>query len=297
MTHPSSSSKIQSLEKELKEKNRLIKEYELALKDSNERIQKILQTLQNSSTLIRNIHKSLLPATAPKIPHFGLNWKLTPTRSGVSGDFFDVIRLNQPLLFGVLLCSGNSYTATASFLSVFLKFLPTLKEHKTPDGFFSELSENLFPSLPEKDTLDIFYGIVNRRDWTLNYRLTGDMFAGVQSSASNQVNGKKNFRMFQPSRPGGKGKKSSVIELNPKDCIVLCSPGVAQRKNLKGESFGEKNIIQSISLGKQKSALSARQSILFQADRFAGSAEPERDQTVLILTVKDRILRLTKKPE
>lgn len=293
--------KIRSLEKQLQEKNERIKKYERTLQDSNERVEKILTDLKDSTTLMRAIHKSLLPTSLPKIPLFKFSYKLAVSKTGVSGDFLDVIQLNSPLRFGVLLFSCNSYTLSSLLLSLFLKSFPSLKDYKTSEEFFSEMFKKLPPLSSGKEPPHIFYGIVNRRDFTLDYCLMGDIFAGIRSVPLDQMNSDKlEFKVLKPAmaRPKDSSKKSSgsfksaVIELRPRDCFTLCSPGILLRKNPSGATFGEKNIIKSAL--SRKGVLATRQNILFQANQFAGSAEFQRDQTVLIMEVKDRILKLAK---
>ena len=293
--------KIKSLEKELRDKIEIIKKQERALKDSNRRVERVLKDLQDSTTLIRNIHKSLLPTDLPKIPLFKFSYKLAVSKTGVSGDFFDVIQLNSPVKFGVLLSSCNSYTLSSLFLSLFLKSFPSLKEHKTSGEFLSEMFKNLSSLSTKEEALHIFYGIVSRRDFTLNYCLRGDVFAGIRRARTGEIKStQSDFEILKPaisplkdpSKKIAPAFKSAVIELNPKDCLTLCSPGILLRKNLAGTSFGTKNIIKSAL--SQKGILATRQNILFQANQFAGSAEPKRDQTVLLMEVKDRILKLAK---
>ena len=315
--------KIKSLEKDLKQKEKGLKKYAMALKDSNQRVEQILKDLQESKALIRNIHKSLLPSHLPKIPQFKFSYKLAATKTGVSGDFFDVIQLNDPLQFGVLLSSCSSYTLTSLFLSLFLKSVPALKEHSTAAGYLQEIFKN-FP-VSQKNSIHLFYGIVNGRDFTLDYCLMGDVFAGIRCSTPQ---GKSNslpvkFQILKSTKqicestpktppfsrrresPQSELKSSnritkkqknhsltgSLIELKPRDCLILCSPGILHRKNAGGGDFGAKNIIKAAL--SQKGALAIRQNILFQANQFAGKA-PKRDQTLLIMEVKDRVLKLTK---
>ena len=293
--------KIKSLENKLREKNKTIRKYERALRDSNERVEKVIKDLRDSTTLMRNIHKSLLPTSLPKIPLFKFSYKLAVSKTGVSGDFLDVIQLNNPLQFGVLLSSCNSYTLSSLFLSLLLKSLPSFKEYKTSAEFFSELFKKLSSLSTKEEALHIFYGIVSRRDFTLDYCLKGDVFAGIRRARPGETkSAKPDFEILKPALSHLKDPqktnepvfKSTVTELRPKDCLTLCSPGILLRKNQRGTPFGTKNIIKSV-LG-QKGILATRQNILFQANQFAGSTEPKKDQTVLIMEVKDRILKLAK---
>ena len=285
--------KIQSLEKELQEKKEVIKKYEGAFKDSNSRVEKIIRDIQDSLPLIRKIHQALLPTELPQIPHFEFSYKSQPTKIGISGDFFDVIQLQNPLQFAVLLASCNSYAITSLFLTTLLKFSKDLQVHENSKDFFTELSEKLSPSLTEKDQVHLFCGIVNRKYFTLDYCISGDILAILKpedlphqilkaTSSSVHKNQQASF-------------KNQSIDLNPRDHLILCSPGIVHRKNPKNQSFGLENLLKSLSLEKKQSVLERRQNILFQANEFAQKKESNKDQTALIVEVKDRIIKLTKK--
>ena len=296
---------IKSLKKQLKEKQKIIKSHSARLRDSNERIERIIKDLHGSATLIRNIHKTLLPVNLPKIPHFTFSYKLNPSKTGAGGDFLDVIPLQNPLQFGILLSGFRSFTLSSLFLSVLLKSFPSLKGHKTAEGFLTEIFKKFPRSLSKKEDISVFYGIVNRRDFTLSYCLKGDIFAGIrqkgQSAGKPAGSSRGDFQTLSPSSLSvspQRGKNNSLIfksrkiELSPGDCLALCSPGLFHRKNPKGEIFGAENIIKSVLSPANSGVLAVRQNILFQAHRFAGSNEAERDQTVLIMKAKSRVLKL-----
>ena len=304
-TNKSHLPEIKSLKKKLKEKQKIIENYEARLQDSNERIEKIIKDLRNSATLIRNIHKTLLPADLPKIPHFTFSYKLTPSKTGIGGDFLDVIPLQNPLHFGILLSGFSNFTLSSLFLSVLLKSFPSLRGYKTAGGFLTEVFKKLPCPLSKKEDISVFYGIVNRRDFTMSYCLKGDIFAGIRQKGKTGEKGTAsshgNFQTLRPSSLGEGSKtgknsplifKSRRIDLNPGDCLALCSPGLFHRKNPQGEIFGAENIIKSVLSQSNKGGLAVRQNILFQANRFAGSNKAERDQTVLIMKVKSRVLKL-----
>ena len=296
---------IKSLKKELKEKQKIIKNYEARLQDSNKRIEKIIKDLQDSATFIRNIHKTLLPVDLPKIPHFTFSYKLIPSKTGIGGDFLDVIPLQNPLQFGILLSGFRNFTLSSLFLSVLLKSFPSLKKHKIAGDFLTEIFKKFPGPLSKTADISIFYGIVNRRDLTLNYCLKGDVFAGIRRKGQTDEKGtaasQGDFQVLHSPLPSGGSEnrkggnlifKSRRVELNPGDCLALCSPGLLHRKDSKGTSFGAENIIKSVLSRSNKGVLAVRQNILFQAHRFAGSHEAERDQTVLIMKMKNRVLKL-----
>ena len=107
--------KIQSLEKKLKKKDELVKRYQQSLNDSNVRIKKIVKGLENNLSFIRDIHKNLIPVHLPQIPGFEFSYKFLPAKQGVSGDFFDVVKMENSMSFGVMLSSCSTYAVSSLF--------------------------------------------------------------------------------------------------------------------------------------------------------------------------------------
>ena len=284
-------SQISSLKKKIKDQEKLLKIYEEVLKKSNQNIEKITKDLQESLALIGSIHRQLIPTDLPKIPHFRFSYKFLPTSVGVSGDFFDIIPLRDPLKFGVLLSSCNTYAITSLFLSTVLKSSTQLREIKSSKDFMIYLADRLHDSFPKKESIHLFFGVVDRRKFTLDYCIAGDIFAGLKTTDSVSVLRSSSKILHKDFKPLFKSK---TIELNSKNALILCSPGVIQKKNKKGKSFGSDQIVKFISK-KSKGVLETRQNILFQVRQFGKGKVSTQDQTVLVIEVKDRILKLAKK--
>lgn len=279
------------LEKELAKKERLLRKYKAALKKSNVKVESISKELKFGFSLIGKIHKNLKPVETPKLPQFHFSYKVKTTRRGVSGDFFDILPLKDPMKFGILLSSCSNYALAALLLSsLFKKSGHFLKEQQTAKDFLWTLLEEMASALPKSEQVHIFYGILNRRDFTLDYASAGHIFAGLKSQ--NQPAKKL------PDFSGTLCKKnknlfvSKILSLKPGDALVICSPGVLERTNTKGKTFGSEPIAAILSEHQDSNVLELRQKILFQAEHFAGAASAHKDQTVLALAVKDRILKL-----
>ena len=250
----------------------------------------ISEELRFGFSLIRKIHKSFLPVDLPHTPHFRFSYKNQPATGGVSGDFFDIIPLKDSMKFGILLSSCSSYALAALFLSSLLNSSSLFKEQQTAKDFLWHLFDKIFPSLPKSEKVHIFYGIVNRRDFTLDYCLAGDIFAGLRRF--NQP-----VTLFLPcSGTVQKENKpsfvSQTVPLHSGDALVICSPGVLERPNKKGKAFGKDSLTGILNNSRNLGVLELRQKILFYANEFAGGESFHKDQTVLALEVKERILKL-----
>lgn len=282
--------KLKQLERQLKEKEKLLEQYKKVLKSSNERIKTISEELQFGLSLIRQIHKNFIPVDLPDIPHFQFSYRVQTTKEGISGDFFDIIPLKDPMKFGVLLSSCSNYSLAALFLSSILKFSSLLKKQQTAKGFLQKLSDQIFLSLPKKEKIHIFYGIVNRRNFTLDYSSAGNIFAALRPQNDSHFTLPVNTPTL--SKENNTSFTSQTLTLNPGDTLLICSPGISERVNKKGNPFGKTSLAHILETNRKKDILHLRQKILFQAEEFSEGIPSQKDQTVLALEVKDRILKL-----
>lgn len=282
--------KIQMLEEKLIKKDQLVKKYEQSLSDSSVRIKKIAKDLEDSLSLIRDIHKSLLPVHLPEIPGFEFSFKFLPAQQGVSGDFFDVVKIEDSMNFGILLSSCNTYAITSLFLSSFLKFSPYLKDHKTAKSFLSFVTKKISSSLKRKEKIHLFYGIISRSSFEMDYCLVGDIFVGHKAqNKSIDILPSCSPPLYKQDNLELKGGKRT---LHPQDVLLICSPGVAKRANEKGQLFGTESIVQAASRNPSAGVLEMRQNVLFSCNEFGGKSPLLKDCTVLAIKATDRILRI-----
>lgn len=284
--------KIKTLEDKIRKKDQLLKQYKKALTDSNSRISKISQELENSLFILRDINKNLVPVRLPSIPSFEFSHKFTPAKRGISGDFFDIIPIKNSMKFGILLSSCNSYSLSSLFLSSFLKSAPNIHKHKTAKDFVSFTAKSIQPGVHKKEQIDLFYGIISRKSFELDYCLVGNIFVGLKRN-------KEQFNTLAPCtdnllQPKNKLRfKSGKLILNPKDTLLICSPGIKYRENTKGNVFGLKNIIKAAEKNTAE-VLEMRQNVLFACNEFGKNSTNKRDCTVLAIKVMDKILKLKK---
>lgn len=279
------------LEKDLKEKDKLIEKYRQALLSSNERIQKMTNNLEEGLSLLKGIHRNLIPVDLPDIPYFEFSWKFIPTSVGISGDFFDVVKIKDSLNFAIIISNCNSYAISSLFLSSFLKSSQAMQEPTNSKDFICHIVKQLPDSFLKSKEINVFYAIVDRKKFTLNYCMVGDIFGAIQRRDGE-------LSVFKPcakSLPSNtKNLDYEEISLNPKDTLLFCSPGIKNAQNKKGEIFGEDNILKAFKESQAEGALGIRQNILFQCEKFDQSIESQNDKTILVTGVKEKVLKLQK---
>ena len=85
---------------------------------------------------------------------------------------------------------------------------------------------------------------------------------------------------------------SSTLALDSGDRLVLVSEGILGAMNSSGEVFGVPRVMDAIQRIARGTAHDVRNELLFQVQQFTGLEEPVRDQTVLVIEVKDRVIKL-----
>ena len=282
---------IKTLQADLKKQSEAANKYKQALLESNERIQKITKNLEEGMSLLKGIHRNLIPVDLPNIPYFEFSYKFAPTLTGVSGDFFDVIKIKDSLKFAIIISNCNTYAITSLFLSSFLKSSQILHDCKNSKEFLLHAAKQLPECFSKDENISVFCGIVDRKDFSLDYCMVGDVLAGFQKQG-------EEYNLFKPCADNlitaKDSLKNEVVFLNPQDVLLLCSPGVARSQNTEGESFGVSNILEAAKNKKTDGVLGIRQNILFECDKFVNEADDLYDRTVLAIEVKKRVLKLKK---
>jgi sigma-B regulation protein RsbU (phosphoserine phosphatase) len=84
------------------------------------------------------------------------------------------------------------------------------------------------------------------------------------------------------------------MQLNPRDRLVIATEGLILSQDSKGQNWGGENLRQAIRTAPRKGVHELRNEILLQNENFTGRLTPLRDQTVIAMEVKDRVIKLAK---
>jgi serine phosphatase RsbU (regulator of sigma subunit) len=86
--------------------------------------------------------------------------------------------------------------------------------------------------------------------------------------------------------------KTESVDFEPKDKLILCSPGLLKVKSKDGESFGEERFYSIIKKSAQSDVHNIRNEIFFQAQQFAQDKNLPQDLTAIVVEAKERVLKL-----
>ncbi len=287
--------KIKELEVELSEKNKELARYRNEVAKVNQVIEGLVSDMSQELKLAGLIQKLLSPTEIPNIPGIEFSSKFVPgTKSG--GDYFDIFEHDDRLKFGIIVSSSSGYTMSALFLSVLMKLSAQIEARKglSPDKVVALMAEEIVPNIQKNDSASLFYGVVDRRTYELKFSSIGSIAAVIQP------HGQEESTWLQASTGPlkmGYAEKPLVnsLTLGPRDRLILCTEGVLSAQTQGGEIYGKDRLMKSLVRAPRSGVHDVRNEILYQVEKFSGLLEPNRDQTVLVTEVKDRVIKLAKK--
>lgn len=286
--------RVAELEEELKERQTDLKRFRDELTKANQRLESLLSQLHSELRLAHIIQKALVPTEFPHISGFEFSTKFIP--SPVSGgDYFDIFEHQDRFRFGIIVSSSSGHSMSALLLSVLLKMTIQLESRRgsEPHEVLQDMREQLNSHLAGDDQADIFYSLMDRRNYELRFVKAGNLVVLHQNFTTGEVQsldselGPLNQEFKAPTESG-------ALLLNPRDRMVICTRGLVEATNSQGEAYGMARVTRSFLNGPKRGVHELRNHILYEVTKFSGTTEPARDQTVVVLEVKDKVIKLAK---
>lgn len=277
---------ISKLEDELQSKNNEVAIYRQELVKFSRQLDQLMSGISSDMKYLSEIQKTLAPTELPDIPGFEISRKFVfGSKSG--GDFFDFFEFEDKFRFGLLVASSSGYAMSALFLSFILKFSHILQAKKgvPPEQILQKVADELKAGASENDLTHAFYAVIDRRDYSLRFCSAGKLLGfylapdkPVQILKSSAEAFGKNFDQVL---------NSAQIELEPSSRFCVMTDGLS-------DVLGLDLIVKILSESSKKSVHEVRNELLFQATRVSKLSDPLRDQTVVVIDAKDRLIKLAK---
>jgi sigma-B regulation protein RsbU (phosphoserine phosphatase) len=286
--------RVQELEHEVQERELDLKRFREELGKANSRLEAMIEQLHQELKLAHAIQKALVPTEFPHIA--GLDFSTKFVASHISGgDYFDIFEHRDRFRFGVIVSSASGHAMSALLLGVLLKMTGQIeaKRGSDPHQVLNDMQEQMKNHMSGPDQADIFYALVDRRNYEMRFVRAGLVVCLHQNFSTGEVQaldsglGPLDGSFNSPPQSGS-------LMLNPRDRLVLCTRGVIEACNVQGESYGLERVTRSFLSGPKRGVHELRNHILFEVQKFAQGAEPIRDQTLVVLEVKDKVIKLAK---
>ncbi|MBC7743047.1 MAG: SpoIIE family protein phosphatase [Bdellovibrionaceae bacterium] len=278
--------KITELEQLLQSKNMEVMTYRQELAKFSQALDRLMVQISGDMPMLAKVQKAITPTELPTIPGFEISRKFVyGTQSG--GDYFDVFEHEDKFRFGLLVASSSGYAMSALFLSLILKISHVLEAKKgtPPDRIMQQIAEDLKPLAGPNDVTHAFYAVIDRRDYTLKFCSAGSIGAYYMSPGKSLQTLKSSLSPFGQYFAGQLSCAS--IELDPRSRVCIVTGGLT-------DVLGEEQIVKIINDTAKAGVHDLRNELLFQAQKKTNLVEPLRDQTVVVIDVKDRVIKLAK---
>ena len=290
----------------LQEKERLLEEYRKTIQQSNQLMKEVMEKLSVELKMAHQIHRILLPVDLPIIANCEFSFKFrSAEQESRSKDFYEIVPHPSSKSFSIIMSSCASHSLSALMFSARLKMMNRGErmDHLNPHEFINCLVKEINMDVanlsesgmqmpnPLQEKVDLFYALVSQKTYEMSYCLVGDIVALVQYAETGET------EVIKPaaSSLGEKERiKTNVISLNGKDRLILCSPGVLHCQAPEGKSYSLSALKDSLQVENTTSVHEVRNRIFYELESFAQGCPAERDQSVLVMEVKSRILKLTK---
>ncbi len=205
------------------------------------------------------------------------------------GDYFDVFESDRKDFLNILLVDSSSYGISAAFLGMILSSSARIASDaqlSTAD-WVKAIYEELKVALGEQGHFSVFFGRINRKDFSLHYQLYGSIEAFiVEKEGTCHTLQKHGKRISANASPDSGFEK--VIHLNPKDRIVLLSDGFVN--GVGGEFHLQKIFHERIT--QEPFSLVNELSFQIKAKLQPGETFPGEDCSAIVIDVENRVLRL-----
>lgn len=286
--------RVLELEDELRERQADLQRFRNELRTANQRLESMISRMQGELKLVHAIQKVLVPTEFPHISGFEFSTKFVASMV-TGGDYFDIFEHVDRFRFGVIVSSASGHSMSALMLSVLLKMTTQLEAKKgsEPHQVLQEMYDQLKENMEAEDTADLFYALIDRRSYEMRFVRAGVVLALHQNFLTGEVRaldsglGPVSAEFLPPVASGS-------VMLNPRDRVVLCSRGLMEAVNRDGEAYGLERVTRSFLNGPKRGVHELRNHMLFEVEKFSGTKEPARDQTLVVLEVKDKVIKLAK---
>ncbi|MCB0412916.1 MAG: SpoIIE family protein phosphatase [Bdellovibrionales bacterium] len=289
--------RIKQLEAELEQKESDLGLFREALKKANDKIESLILNFSQDLKVLKHLQKIMVPTELPAIEGVDISSKFIPSYIS-GGDYLDIFSHENKFRFGCIVSSASGYGISALLLTVLLKYTGRMEARSGSDALSmtTKIVKDLIKILKDEenngeDSASLFYGLLDRRSFKLSYCLLGDVVGFVQTHSTGDI---------KPLITGGDSVNvnfsqviaSHEIELNSKDRLIVATPGLINIQSLNGERYGREGLLRSISKSSNKEVHDLRNQIVFDAQRFLAGQELQKDVTVLVMEVKDRVIKL-----
>jgi serine phosphatase RsbU (regulator of sigma subunit) len=256
--------------KELAARVRSLLRYTQAHRRNQERLEEEIRAASE-------VQQNLFPKSEPSVP--GLDYSgLCRPALGVSGDYFDFIRINsQRLALLVADVSGKGMPAALSGASLHGAIRAGLSAGFRCGEVLARANRLLFEKTTFERFATVFLAVYDARQRTFTYSNAGHYPPALMRGTSHERLGALTppLGIFQEIEPA-----ETVIEMRPDDWLLIASDGIPDASNEAGEEFGDPALLAMAARDRFAKASQLCNYIIEAATTFSNGL-PNDDMTIV----------------
>lgn len=279
--------RIAELELIVQQQHIQIQDYETVIQSTNQQLQTLLADIQTEVNRMKEIQRILVPKEIQKIQGMEFSSRFIPGQK-IGGDYYDVFPIGDSQRFGILLSSAGSYGLSALVLSTLVSVAPRLEAKSNFDmkDTVMKLLSQLQPQLKPTDEWSLFYGVFDKKYLELEYLSFGNIEVAFSKT--------KNAEWQELVTTSGPITLASEINLQTQK-VALDSLGVLACASVGlSEREDKLSLVESLSGIESRDVHDMRNHIFLSALGPKSGDFPDRDQTAIVMQVKERAIRLAK---
>jgi serine phosphatase RsbU (regulator of sigma subunit) len=245
------------------------------------------QRMEEELNIARDLQTSMLPASCPQVPGFGIAATSIPARE-VGGDFFDFIEMGEGKLGLVVGDVTGKSVSGALVMAASRSIFRMLSEEQLPVGEIMERANRR----SKKDIksgmfVALLYAVLEPKEKRLTLCSAGQ----TQPIHFSRKTGEARLTDTEGDHfPLGildvVDYRETRLELASGDKIVFYTDGIVEAMNEKREFFGFERLLEVVQEARSMNAESLLKEILDKVNGFSGGAAQHDDLTVIVVAVE-----------
>jgi serine phosphatase RsbU (regulator of sigma subunit) len=231
----------------------------------------------------RSIQKGLMPVDIPRVPGLRIGAVCQPAHV-LGGDYFDVIKLNEnSLAVCIADVCGKGLPAAMMMSNLQAAVRAHASDRMRPGELCGKVNRLMCANTPSNTFVSFFYGIVDTRTKLLHYCNAGHnppVLLRRNSSAERLEGGGGVLGIFSAWQFA-----EHEIQLTSGDRILMYTDGITESRNIRGEEFGERRLIDRVIELRSSDPREVTESVVSSVREF-NNGNFEDDLTVLAVGVE-----------
>ncbi|NJD23107.1 MAG: hypothetical protein FIA82_10640 [Melioribacter sp.] len=241
------------------------------------------ERLEKELDVARDIQKKILPSTVPTSNRLEISALFVPAFE-VGGDYYDFFELSNDLLgFVVADVSGKGISSAFIMAEVKGIFESLSKIITNPKELLIKANDTLKRSLDKRNFVTAIYGIINKKNGTLNFARAGHTPILLCSGERIQSIQPPGIGLGLDYNPGfASSLKEMEIQLKNNDIIICYSDGIPEAKNHKEEDFGYDRLDNIVLNNREKSLDLISNEVMKELSLFSKNHSQHDDITLVL---------------